>query len=186
MFHTDTGVAMILRKQIYSIFLFCLLSYFSNGYGQFSFVHMTDTHVNSRKSLENLKTTIDDIRSIDPQPDFIINTGDITEMGSIAEFESYFQLIDTTGFKFYHAMGNHDIRWANNGYKNFTSVLGKTYQSFDYKGFHFIILNSGILVEQYGHFTIEQLQWLKNDLKNIGSDKPIIMAAHHPLMGDRR
>ncbi|MBD3289070.1 PQQ-binding-like beta-propeller repeat protein, partial [candidate division KSB1 bacterium] len=46
--------------------------------------------------------------------------------------------------------------------------------------------NSGILVEQYGHFTIEQLQWLKNDLKNIGSDKPIIMAAHHPLMGDRR
>ncbi len=186
MFHIDTGVAMIQKKWIFYILFSLFVIFPIDAFSQFSFVQITDTHIGSQKSFKNFKSIIDDIKLLYPKPSFIIHTGDITEMGLIDEFKEYQQFIDTTGIKFYHVMGNHDVRWANNGYKNYSSVFGEAYQSFDFGDVHFILLNSCLLLEQYGHFTLEQLKWLKNDLEKTGTNKPIIMAAHHPLMGSQR
>lgn len=177
---------MIQKKWMFFILLLLFFIFPIDSFCQFSFVQITDTHIGSDQSLDNLKTVIEDIKLIYPKPSFVIHTGDITELGFMEEFAQYKQAIDTTGIKFYHVMGNHDVRWANNGFKNYTSVFGDAWQSFDFGDFHFILLNSSMLLEHYGHFSLAQLNWLKSDLAKIGTEKPIIIAAHHPLMSSQR
>lgn len=151
------------------------------------FIQITDTHISeSVETLQNLEKILTDIKQLSQRPDFIINTGDITEFGSAIEFEHYRTIIDSSGLNFDHALGNHDVRWSNIGKKQFVKWLGPLYRSFETAGIHFIILDSGLLLEQYGHFSQQQLNWLQQELKNIGSEKPIILAAHHPVFLERK
>lgn len=183
MFQQDTGVTMLKRKYVFLIFLFFFLPLISLGQSIVSFVQITDTHIGVG---ENLQKVLDDLHSLLRKPVFIINYGDITEFGSVKEFQAYLEIIKSHNFQFYHVIGNHDVRWSNVGKKRFEKMLGPLYQSFDYGAIHFILLDSGMLLEQYGHFSLEQLKWLEQDLNKVGKEQPIILCAHHPLFLEKQ
>jgi len=152
-----------------------------------SFIQITDTHISGNTDTHiKLQQVLEDITKLPQKPAFIINTGDITEFGSEVEFKHYKAIIDTSGFAVYNALGNHDVRWSNTGKKRFAKWLGLPYQSFNAAGVHFILLDSGLLLEQYGHFSQQQLDWLKQNLETVGTEKPIIIAAHHPLFLEKK
>jgi Icc protein len=71
-------------------------------------------------------------------------------------------------------------------YKNlFQNKIGKTHYSFDRNGWHFMVLDSIVKTVDRSYFGIvdaEQLAWIADDLKNIGKDKPIVVAAHMPFI----
>ena len=153
----------------------------------FSFIQITDTHISEDKTThDNLNNLLKNIKLKQTEAAFILNTGDITEFGSNEEFANYKTIINSSQLKLHHTMGNHDVRWSNTGKKHFENYLGHLYQSFDYDGVHFILLDSGLLLEQYGHFSSEQLHWLEQDLKRNGTKKPVILSAHHPLFLDKK
>ncbi len=185
MFHTDTGVAMLkrIRSGIF-LLLWLLISHDIYSTSRFSFIHITDTHIRSAESQEKLQSALKDIGMLKDRPAFIINTGDLTDLGSAGELRAYRNMIDSSAITVYHLPGNHDIRWSNIGKKQFKDILGPIYQSFDYGSIHFILLDSGLLLEQYGHFSKEQLEWLQADLERVGKEQAIIMAVHHPLFSD--
>ena len=66
---------------------------------------------------------------------------------------------------------------------------GRTYRSFDYKGVHFVLLDSlqwekntdkpGY--EYYGAIGAEQMAWLRNDIGALPADTPVIAVSHIPL-----
>ncbi|MBN1154507.1 PQQ-binding-like beta-propeller repeat protein [candidate division KSB1 bacterium] len=145
-----------------------------------TFIHLTDTHIRSQESIERFRSVIDDIETLNLKPDFIINSGDITELGSLPEYKSYKQIVDSSAYTFYHLIGNHDVRWSNVGKKRFIDQLGPLYQSLDLGSVQLILLDTGVLLEQYGHFSLESLNWLKTELASIEKTKPIILAGHHP------
>ena len=59
----------------------------------FSFVQITDTHISANvKHHQNLSNAIAEFNAMDPAPGFVINTGDITEMGAPSEFAKYREL----------------------------------------------------------------------------------------------
>ena len=177
MFQKDTGVTMFRSRYLVLIILISFLPALSFSQSIISFVQITDTHIGSN---ENLQQVFEDIHSLLRKPVFIINSGDITESGTREEFQTYLDIINANNFKFYNVIGNHDVRWSNIGKKRFENMLGSLYQSFDYGSIHFILLYSGMLLEQYGHFSLGQLRWLEQDLKKVGKQKPIILCAHHP------
>ncbi len=147
-----------------------------------SFIQITDTHISSNPVTHRaLEQVLLSIKQLNDKPAFVINTGDLTDFGSEIEFQHYKTIIDKSGLNFYHALGNHDVRWCNIGKKGFIKWLGPLYHSFCHKGIQFFILDSGLLLEQYGHFSKAQLNWLREELNKIGTEKPIILAAHHPL-----
>ena len=152
----------------------------------FTFVHISDSHIGASNSELHLKQVISDARSIYPEVDFIINSGDITDWGTEEEWRIYDEIISSTAIPVFNAMGNHDSRWSDNGTNYFTKLYGDTYYSFDHKGYHFIILNSSVLQEQYGHFSKSMLDWLKKDLENSEENQPIILALHHPLFLEKK
>lgn len=63
--------------------------------------------------------------------------------------------------------------------------FGKTYYSFDHKGWHFITLNSLDVTNDKKYATIfhdEQLKWLEDHLKTVEKSTPIVITTHIPMI----
>jgi 3',5'-cyclic AMP phosphodiesterase CpdA len=139
-------------------------------------------------------------------PDFVITGGDNVfdvMRGNQHRADSLFTLYKNMvkGFTMpvYHAIGNHDLfaiyeespekeDHPDYKYGMFERYFGKTYYSFNHKGWHFIILNSLDVTEDQkyrGHFHEEQLVWLKSDLEKTGSLTPIVVVSHIPVLSVR-
>lgn len=71
--------------------------------------------------------------------------------------------------------------WNSNGKKDFSDQVGPLFQSFDYNGVHFVLLDSAVALELDGKINQAQLEWLPQDLDNIPPEVPVIIFAHHPF-----
>ena len=96
----------------------------------------------------------------------------------------------------YNTMGNHEIFGIYDGSgvpkdhpeygkKMFQKRLNKRYYSFDYKGWHFMILDGikDTKKSRYlGMVDEEQMSWISDDLAGIDKSTPIVVSTHIPLM----
>lgn len=149
---------------------------------KFAFAHISDTHIASKKSIEDYQAVLKRLKKMGEKISFVINTGDVTSYGYPEEFEAYTSATREVlpEMKFYVTSGNHDTRWSNTGKQNFRKYIGNATRSFDYDGVHFVLIDSSMLIEQYGHIEQKDLDWLKNDLSRQPPNKPIIIGFHHP------
>ena len=147
----------------------------------FTFIHASDTHFGAGENHLTDAKLFEEIRNLAGKPAFIVTTGDICEYGTDAEYELYRQAIKSLGpVRHYPAPGNHDVRWNPRGKEGYTKGTGRPlYESWDHENVHFVTLDSTVLLEHWGHVSQEQLNWLKEDLKKIGPDKPVVIGFHH-------
>lgn len=115
-----------------------------------------------------------------PPPDFIVNTGDVTEFGfpgaTTALASAYFEGIDQPQ---YEVAGNHDNTWvADTG--RWRQRHGGLNHTWDHKGVRFIALNSASLQEPLPSFGEESVVWLAGVLENTDAAMPIVLLWHHP------
>lgn len=93
--------------------LFIVLS-ISGIYSQnFNFAHITDIHIGTETAKEDLERTVIDINNQDL--DFVIVTGDITEMGTDEELASAKETLAKIKIPNYVIPGNHDTGWSESG-----------------------------------------------------------------------
>ncbi len=165
--------------------LICLSS--ADARADFTFVHIPDLHLSaSAYDAENVTrdtAMFREIRTLTPAPAFALSTGDLTASGSDAEFALLRStLSEALPIPFYAVPGNQDIRWNPTGKMGFARASGQPlYRSFDHEGVHFILLDSTVSLQHWGHFDLSQLAWLRDDLTKTGRRKPIIVAFHHPI-----
>jgi hypothetical protein len=110
-------------------------------------------------------------------------------------FKMYRQTERELASTVHHTVGNHDVIGLNQkspiepgdreyGKKLYEDNFGSLYYSFDYKGWHFIVLDS-IGIEYYKifspHFDGAQLGWLQADLAALSATTPVIVATHVPI-----
>jgi outer membrane protein assembly factor BamB len=148
----------------------------------FTFLDITDTNQTVETGTDPLKALVAEAIGSPNRPAFIIDTGNITETGRPAEFERFRQALsplDGAGIKFYAVPGNHDVRWSPDGKEAFTHAFGKPYQSFDYGGTHFILLDTTVLLEHWGHLDKSELDWLTKDVKRVKPETPVFLFMHH-------
>jgi outer membrane protein assembly factor BamB len=151
----------------------------AQGSETFRFIHVTDTHLTASGNIAPLKQLTTDLNAMSPLPAFVIDTGDVTEAGRPEEFARFLEGTTGLSIPFYCAPGNHDVRWGPLGKEAFTNSFKKLYQSFDYGGAHFVILDSTVLLEHWGHFDTAELKWLEADLKKLKKDVPVFLFFHH-------
>lgn len=144
----------------------------------FHFLHITDTHVTATGHTHPIKQLLAGIAAHPDTAAFVINTGDLTELGTDAEFAAYTAAIAGSTVPIHCVPGNHDVRWAPRGKEAFRSSIGPTYHSFDYGRCHFVMLDSTVLLEHWGHFDAAQLAWLRTDLKRLKAGTPVFVAFH--------
>ena len=155
--------------------------------GPVTFVQITDTHVSSASSQEDLRAVLRDIARQKPRPDFLVNTGDLTEFGTGAELRRYRAMMDSSGLPYYSLLGNHDTRWSGLSVRQQREIIGNPEKwSFSYGGVTFIGLNSGLPLEAWGDLDPAQVSWLRRRLARIPRERPVILLAHHPVAFPRR
>ncbi len=79
--------------------------------------------------------------------DFIVNGGDITDLGLPKEFVWFRNIMSSSGFPYVTVIGNHDT--LGNGKQTYNYLFGATNYSFDVAGVHFLMLNTNALDYDY-------------------------------------
>lgn len=157
----------------------------SAALADFRFVQTSDTHIAADGGPDSHAATDRELwkemSELSPAPAFTVNTGDTVEAGKDDEYAQYRKSIaDALKVPHYDSTGNHDIRWNPLGKEGFVKGTGQPlWQSWDYQNIHFVLLDSTVLLQHWGHFDQKELDWLKKDLDKVGTEKPVIIGFHH-------
>ncbi len=146
----------------------------------FTFVVIGDT----RTGISIFEKQINEINLIDP--DLVIDVGDMINgyakkpQKIEAMWDEFDKIVSQFTVPFIMVPGNHDI-WSPLSRKIYQRRYGKTYFSFDYKGVHFIVLDSEI-----GGIRLSdaQIKWLKSDLESHRKARATFVFLHRPLWQD--
>jgi 3',5'-cyclic-AMP phosphodiesterase len=160
--------------------------------GEFSFVQISDTHIGFSKDANKdvtatLQKAVGRINELSLVPELLIHTGDLSHLSKPSEFDTLDQVLRSVHCKqSFFVPGEHDVL-VDDG-QQFRERYGKGtkgfgWQSFDYKGVHFVGLVNVMNLKAggLGSLGVEQLAWLKNDLAGRTASTPIVVFAHIPL-----
>ncbi|HET8752963.1 MAG TPA: PQQ-binding-like beta-propeller repeat protein [Salinimicrobium sp.] len=168
-------------KNLLLICLFWILSLPEIAAQNFKFGFVTDTHIGASTSEEDLKRTISDINSLSDL-DFVLLTGDITEMGTDEELALAKSIIEEVDIPYYIVPGNHDTGWSESGGVSFIQEFGSDKFVFEHEGYKFIGTASGPYVRMSdGHIPRDAIVWLDSILDKTPKEQPIIFINHYPL-----
>ncbi|MFZ4688457.1 MAG: phosphodiesterase [Polymorphobacter sp.] len=130
----------------------------------------------NRKRFDDVIATL---MAMDPRPDVLLATGDLTEHGTVASYRTIKKLCDALPFPVLPALGNHDNR------ENFRTVFDKiplidgfVQYSHDVGPLRIIVLDTLFEGHHGGSFDAPRADWLEAELSR--SDKPTIIVLHHP------
>jgi predicted phosphodiesterase len=170
--------------------------------GSFDFLFLTDTHIQPElAAADGCALAFKKAASI--PADFAIQGGDhvfdalaVDRKRADSLFDLYDHTQQSLGLKVHHAIGNHDhfgvfaktgIETTTPGFgkKMFEDRVGPTHQSFDHKGYHFVILDSIHLTDDRSweaRIDDPQLAWLSADLEKLPTGTPLIVVTHVPFI----
>ena len=158
----------------------------------FTFLQLSDSHVGFAKPANpdaraTYREAVAKVVAMPVKPDFIIHTGDISQLSRDQEFDDADQIIKEAGLPTFHVPGEHDMLDDENG-KAYLSrygqgSLGAGWYSFDHRGVHFVALVNVVNLKAGGMGALgaDQLEWLRKDLAGRPSSTPIVVFAHIPL-----
>ena len=158
----------------------------------FTFVQLSDSHIGFNKppnadARATFREAIAKVKALPNRPDFIIHTGDVSQLSRDDEFDDAEQMLKDTGLPVFFVPGEHDMLDADGG-KAFLNRFGKGtkgagWYSFDHRGVHFVALVNVADLKPggMGNLGAEQLKWLQADLAGRPSSTPIVVFAHIPL-----
>jgi len=122
------------------------------------------------------------------RPDLVIISGDLTQRARVEQFRAasaWLNRLRAAGLKLLVIPGNHDTKWSESGCTKFKELWGDDKFVFNFNNTRHIGINSGIPWRGGGgHVSVEDLDWLKNVLKETSPEREIIFYIHHPLDGD--
>jgi 3',5'-cyclic AMP phosphodiesterase CpdA len=154
----------------------------------FYFVQLSDTHWGfegppNPDARGTLPKAIAAVNALDPAPDFVIFTGDLTHTTDdprerrkrMSEVRAMVNDLKVKTVRF--IPGEHDA--ALDAGRAFSETFGDTHYTFDHKGVHFIVLDN--VSDPGASLGDAQLDWLAGDLKGQPDDARIVVFTHRPL-----
>ena len=160
----------------------------------FTFAQLSDSHIGFSKGIYTdvvgtFQLALSRINALARPPALVLHTGDLTHLSKPKEFDTVAQIMRSAkAEQTFYVPGEHDY-FVDNG-QQYRERFGKGtrgagWQSFDYKGVHFIgLVNVANLTSgksALGVLGNEQLEWLQKDVAALGASTPIVVFAHVPL-----
>jgi len=128
----------------------------------------------------HLDTAVSVLQSLQPQPDLIVIGGDIFNDGADADYSVLQDSFSALKQPVHLVMGNHDHLAAYRRTAQPPPSPGfPGYYSFDFDGYHVVMLYSAGTGRGFGMLDEAQLQWLDDDLAQC-HPRPSLIFAHHP------
>ena len=141
----------------------------------FTFVQLSDSHIGFNKppnpdARATFREAIAKVQALPQRPDFIIHTGDVSQLSRDDEFDDAEQMLKATGLPVFHVPGEHDMLDPTAARPSSTASArarkGAGWYSFDHRGVHFVALVNVADLKPggMGNLGAEQLKWLEADL----------------------
>ncbi len=155
-----------------------------------TFMQISDSHIGfanppNPDTPGTLHQAVDKVSQTKGNAALLIHTGDVSHLSKPAQFDTADQIIKGAGLETHYVPGEHDVldEDGKTFFQRFTKGAAQGYYSFDQEGVHFIGLNNvqNLKAGGLGNLGRDQLDWLKNDLKNRPASQPIVVFAHIPL-----
>jgi len=151
---------------------------------------ITDFHIKARGKIAYrvvdtaacLAEAVAAVAALDPVPDVIVGTGDLTDFGRPDEYELLRELLAPLKPPIYFIPGNHDDRAAmrtafrGDGYLPADGFLNYTVEDYPLR---IVALDTLVPGEPGGQLCDERLRWLDRTLAQA-PDRPTVILMHHP------
>jgi Icc protein len=161
--------------------------------GSFSFVQISDTHIGFKgqanaDATATLQQVVDRVNALKPAPAFVLHTGDQTHGQKAGAFDTVAEILKGVKTeRIFYVPGEHDV-FLDGGQEYLGrygkgTVGGRGWQSFDYKGTHFVGLVNVLKYkgEGMGALGEDQIEWLEKDVAPLSSSTPVVIFSHVPL-----
>jgi 3',5'-cyclic-AMP phosphodiesterase len=161
--------------------------------GSFGFVQISDTHIGFKGQANGdptvtLQQVVDRVNTLQPAPAFVLHTGDQTHGQKAGAFDTVAEILKGLRTqRIFYVPGEHDV-FLDGGQEYLGrygqgTVGGRGWQSFDYKGTHFVGLVNVLKYkgEGVGALGEDQLAWFDKDLAPLSGSTPVVVFAHVPL-----
>jgi 3',5'-cyclic AMP phosphodiesterase CpdA len=159
----------------------------------------------NERFVEKTVRAVEEVKAMDPAPDFLIFGGDLAQLGDPVELNLGKDILDELDIKKVFIPGEHD--WYLDMGKLWVELFGAPPWQFDHKGVRCIGLDTVSHAQDYwtatnmspeermGHMATldgsvagawaglgdEQLKWLSDALADWPKDAPVLIFSHNPL-----
>ncbi|WP_246061795.1 S-layer homology domain-containing protein [Paenibacillus oralis] len=142
--------------------------------GAFTFIDLADTQAKDEEEAVLSSETLAKALAAVPEAQFVVHNGDIVDTG--VKEEQWNWLLGHSQESLLHttlapSAGNHEdenyafIEHFNLKVPEKSAIETGAYYSYNYSNAHFVILNSNEDSDTYDNFSVEQVEWLKQDVQ---------------------
>jgi outer membrane protein assembly factor BamB len=143
-------------------------------------VHISDTQTQSWGQAPDVAQDLAEINALADPPAFLVNTGDLVEVGSdTAQWEHYLSQIATSLYPVLGVPGNHDTLGTGPILENYEKYAGPPYYDLRAGSWHFVFLNS----EVPDVSTPAQDTWMSNAVAATPPGLHRVLYRHRMLAG---
>lgn len=152
--------------------------------------HVTDTHIvpRGKQWLDNALTStdkrlsqvVDYLNHLNPIPNVVIFTGDLTDDGSEDSYRYFRELVAPLKIPYFVIPGNHDSREGMRSVLSDQSYMpehGFIHYSIENDSLRLLCLDTLVEGEDYGQLCAARMSWLKEKLQIA---VPTFIFMHHP------
>lgn len=158
----------------------------------FAFAQISDSHIGFHKAANpdvtaTLREAIAKLNALPQRPEFVLHTGDLTQLSKADEFDTLDQSLKSAHTdRIFYVPGEHDVLDDNGAQfrqRYGKGTLGDGWYSFDHKGVHFVGLVNVLNLKAggLGSLGADQLEWFKKDIQHLKHSTLIVIFAHIPL-----
>jgi Icc protein len=150
----------------------------------FIVAQITDTHLFAESdgqmygipTAKSLEAVINKLKQLQPQPDILLLTGDLSQDETPASYYRLTSLITPLQIPTYWIPGNHDILPVMEAALNTPPISSAKF--FNLGGWQFLLLRTNVPGRVEGQLSPENLEWLDFKLRQT-RDRPALIALHH-------
>jgi 3',5'-cyclic AMP phosphodiesterase CpdA len=151
---------------------------------------ITDFHIKARgkrayrvvDTAQCLRHAVAALAALEPAPDVVVATGDLTDFGRPEEYELLRELLAPLPMQVYLIPGNHDerdgLRQAFRG-EGYFPAEGFLHYTVEDEPLRLVALDTVVPGEAGGWLCAERLRWLETTLA-AAPDRPTLVIMHHP------
>ncbi len=151
---------------------------------------ITDPHIRAKgrpayrkvDTVAGLRACVAHINALDPRPDVVVMSGDLTDYGTPDEYAFARPLLDELSMPYFIVPGNHDEREAmREAFSDHTYMPRSGFLNYAIDDYpvRLIGLDTAVTGKPYGEMCEERLSWLEASLR-AKPDQPTLIFMHHP------
>jgi 3',5'-cyclic AMP phosphodiesterase CpdA len=144
--------------------------------------HFSDTHISKFGNFvqDAFDEAVKRINALEPSPDVVIHTGDLTDNGVLEDYEYAMEKLRALKGKILVTPGNHDQR--NYGQSLFRELVGPMDYEYKTDSIAVYLINSPEPDRDEGRLGRRRQEFLEEKLKRVPEDTVKVIAFHHHLV----